>query len=405
MNSKKILTFVLALVMIVTVVVVPLLVGCQGDEEQTDGTTTPGTTTPTTPGTGTGTGTGTTTTTRPEDLPEIRIVYATQGSASSQSAIEYFRLFQKWNECTPNYEIVFEPHWTDEIFPGAQQVEALASGAIQMGSMYGYREEGFEPVSQIFSVPLLWFSHDHFVRFFETPEMQAVVEEDHDKGVWPIYSTSYTMWLAFADTYVDSPDDVVGMRIRAMESPIMTRAIELLEASPISVTVSELTVAMQTGMFEGMIATVSPSYITYLGYLDYMDYVIEVPITYSLGTTAFNSDFWLGLPDEASIAFLAIIDDWYANLMEGQLVEQERGKNMWRDGVIQGYQPTTTELEEWANKIQPLFDEVDQRLGRGLVDAAIATRTGEPQGQFGGLWMVDMDERYPGGYFFINTPR
>jgi TRAP-type C4-dicarboxylate transport system substrate-binding protein len=271
--------------------------------------------------------------------------------------------------------------------------------------MYGYREEGFEPVSQIFTIPLLWTSHDHFVRFFHTPEMQQVIEDDHDKGVWPIYSTSYTMWLAFADTYVDSVDDIAGMRIRAMESPIMTRAIELLGASPISVTVSELTVAMQTGMFEGMIATVTPSFIIYLGYLDYMDYVIEVPITYSIGTTAFNTDWWLGLPDEVKLAFYAIVDDWYADLFNSGQSEQERGKEMWRDDCEE-YQPTDAELDEWNSYLGPLYDEVDARLGRGLIDAALATRFGEPQGQFGGLWMVDMDERYgEDGYFKIMVAR
>jgi TRAP-type C4-dicarboxylate transport system substrate-binding protein len=403
-SRKKILTFVLALVMVVTVIAVPLLIGCQGDEEPTDGTTTPGTT-PTTPGTGTGTGTGTTTDGKPEELPEIRCVFASQGSASSMSAKEEFRLFQKWNEAAPNYDIVWEPHWTDEIFPGPQQVEALANGAIQMGSMYGYREEGFEPVSSIFTVPLLWTSHDHFVRFMATPEMQAVFQEDIDKGVYPQWSTSYTMWLAFSDTFVDSPDDVEGMRIRAMESPIMTRAIELLGASPIAVTVSELTVAMQTGMFEGMIATVSPGYIVYLGYLDYMDYVIEVPITYSMGTTAFNSEWFLGLPDEVRLAYYAVVDDWFANLMNCQVQEQERGKNMWRDDCEE-YQPTDAELDEWAALMGPLFDEVDQRLGRGLMDAALSTRFGDPQGQFGGLWVVDLDERYgDDGYFKIEVAR
>jgi C4-dicarboxylate-binding protein DctP len=270
--------------------------------------------------------------------------------------------------------------------------------------MYGYREEGFEPVSAIFTIPLLWTSHDHFVRFFNTPEMKAVVEEDHDKGVYPLYFTSYTMWLAFADTYVDSPDDVVGMRIRAMESPVMTRAIELLEASPIAVTVSELTVAMQTGMFEGMIATVTPSYIVYLGYLDYMDYVIEVPITYSIGSTAFNTEWYLGLPDEVRLAFEAIIDDWYANMFNCMRSEQERGKEMWRDDCEE-YQPTPAEIDEWADKIAPLFDEVDARIGRGLMDQALATRHGDPAGQFGGLLVVDMDERYPDGWFKINVAR
>jgi TRAP-type C4-dicarboxylate transport system substrate-binding protein len=114
------------------------------------------------------------------------------------------------------------------------------------------------------------------------------------------------MWLAFSNTPVHTLEDIQGMRIRTMESPIMTRSIELLGAAPISVTVSELTVAMQTGMFEGMIVALSPGYIRYLGYLDYNAYIFEFPITYTIAGTAMNADWYLGLPDEARLAFETI---------------------------------------------------------------------------------------------------
>ena len=394
MSRKRLLTLVGVLILALILVAVPILASCNGGDDGNgnggNGDTGNGTPPPPPP---------------PAERPEIRIVYAGHGSASSDSAVEQYRFFQMWDEVTPNHDIVWEPHWGDEIFPADQNVEAVASGAVQMGGTLGYRAESFEPLSQIFTIPLLWRSHDHIVRFFWSPECQARLAQHEQDGVKVAYFTTYTMWLAFSDRAVTQLEDIEGSRIRTMASPIMTRAIELLGANPVSVVMAELTVAMQTGMFEGMIVSLSPGYMRMLGYLDYMNYVVEFPITYTIAATAFNAPWYNGLDDEVKLAYEAIHPDWFANLMNITLQSQIDGKTIWRTEAT----PTSltqAEMDRWTAQMQPILDEVDARLGGGLMDAALATQYGDPQGQFGGLvigW--PLEDRYNAGYIMIPTPR
>ena len=185
----------------------------------------------------------------------------------------------------------------------------------------------------------------------------------------------------------------------------MTRSIELLGAAPISVTVSELTVAMQTGMFEGMIVSLSPGYIRYLGYLDYNAYLFEFPITYTLSSTALNTEWYTGLPDDVRLAFETILPNWYTNLDSAGVADRAIGIQMWEDDCEE-FVPSEAEMDRWTAAISPVIDEVDARIGGGLIDAAYRTMYGDPQGQYGGLILGQpIDDRYENGVHHILLPR
>jgi hypothetical protein len=78
---------------------------------------------------------------------------------------------------------------------------------------------------------------------------------------------------------------------------------------------------------------------------------------------------------------------------------------MWEDDSEE-YVPPQEEMDRWTAAIAPLIDEVDGRLGGGLVDAAYRVMYGDPVGQYGGLVAgMPLDDRYENGVHHILVPR
>jgi len=362
LERKKLALFA-GSILLVLAMVLPLAAACGGG-----GTTspTPGGTTPT------GTGTG--------ELKEIRIIFTGQNSKALYSEVAKTEWFN--NVFAPamepyGYKIVYEPHYQGEIFPGDQQIEALQMGNTQWGSCGNYAEEGWDPRVGLFFSPLLWLNHEHTDSFFKTPEAKAWMDDlDQKRGVHVISHSDYPMGLLFRTKLVKSLEDMKGLKIRTMTSRAQTRSMELLGAVPVIVSTEELTFAMSTGMMDGIINALHPAYFPQLGYLVYMHYALEFPITNAPTMTAVNSKWYYALPDPVR-KFIDV--EWpKENEKEYQLGVEDRlkGIKIIRETVKEYGKLSDAEFARWETAIKPLYDEIDKKIGGGLMAAAIRCRTG-----------------------------
>lgn len=309
-------------------------------------------------------------------IPVIKVVEALSTPPTYIVAVYWEDLMKMWDEALPNYKIDYDPHYGGEIFPGTQAIEALASGAIQMGGTMSGQSAGFEPRFKILDVPLLWTSRYHLRRFFETPEWQKVMRDHEAAGIHVLIDSvpSYWQWFYFYDKEVRTLEDMAGLRIRCQQTPPQIRAVELLGANPIAVAAAELTVAMQTHMFDGMVGCLSPPWIRMLGYLDYMKTALEFPITFTMLSKAVNTEWWYSLPEEVRQALEDLIPEWFDDYWEAYYqAELLDGMELVRNNIV-----TTTlseaEFAKWDAVLKPLQDEVGDKIGHDLIEAALRVR-------------------------------
>lgn len=348
---------VITLMLALIITCVPVLVGCGGAEDEEEDEPYP----------------------CPYDQGDtIPIVYATSSSAASLSEQAKIEIFEMWDAATPDYDIEVEYHFADELFAGSQAVEALASGALDMGASLSYRYEGFEPAFGLFSVPFLWSSFDHYLRFFDTPEWEVVHERYADSGIEIMYETlGWSISLPyFIDTEVTTLEDLKGLRIRTFESPIMARSVELLGANSLVVPMAELTMAMQTGMIDGMFGGTGRSYILMLGYLDYMQTALFLEANFYATGMGFNTYFWRTLPDDVRVAFHEIWgDNYYEMANQSSIEERWVTFEVLKDAITVTYL-TDAEFQRWLDAEEPLRNELDQQIGGDILAAIMRTREG-----------------------------
>ncbi len=357
MSRKKFFLLVVTFVLAFIISVVPILVGCGADEEEEEEELYP----------------------CPYDQGDtIPIVYATSASSASLTEQALVGLFEMWDEATPDYDIEVEYHYADELFAGSQAVEALASGALDMGAAVSYTYEGYEPAFGLFSVPFLWSSFDHYLRFFDTPEWQVVHDRYAESGIEIAYETlGWSISIPyFIDKEVTTLEDLQGLRIRTFESPIMARSVELLGANSLVVPMAELTMAMQTGMIDGMFGGTGRSYILMLGYLDYMKTALFLEANFYATSKGFNAYFWYTLPDDVRLAFNEIWGEHYYEVANVPSIKERWVTFEVLDEAITVTSLTPQEFQRWLDAEKPLRDELDQQLGGGLLDAIMRTREG-----------------------------
>jgi len=360
MGSKRFIIFT-SLFSALLIIALTVLSGCGGG-----GTASP------TPGQPTATGTGS------GSKPVIKWIYCTSASSNAIAEVAKRELYQKWADACPNYTLQFENHYGDELFPGQESLEAMASGAIQQAGTISYNYEGFESAFSIFSVPLLWKILDHYKRFFQTPEWK-VVEARHEKvGVHILWDTlNWSISIPYFRTKVVTKlEDIQGLRIRAMASPTQAKTIEALGAKPIIVSQSELTMAMSTGMIDGMFGGTGKAYIVMLGYLDFMKTALLYEVNFYPTATGVNAKYWANLPAEVKAAYEKIVVPVYYEKVNSPAVVERWDTFDWLKSKITVTELSAEEMKKWGDKLMPLWDSIDKQVGGGLIQAAIRTREG-----------------------------
>ncbi len=238
------------------------------------------------------------------------------------------------------------------------------------GGIGSYYTEGFEPRFGIFQVAGLWKDQDHLARFYLTPTWLNILSDLEKKGCKIIDYHDSWKWFYFKGRQVSSLEHFSALKIRCEPNPVVFRAVELLGGKPVSISRAELTLAMQTGMFDGMIVSPSLGTIKLLGYLDFMDSCLDFQVLFNFSARGVNTSWWHDLPDEVKQAFEALVAGW-----------SQETKAILRDDIAGGVERarssivitelTNDERERWCQVLEPLQDEVSTRLGSSLLEAVL----------------------------------
>lgn len=126
---------------------------------------------------------------------------------------------------------------------------ALASSAASAGGGLG----PFVPEAELFNLPFLFEDLDHFYRVLDGPvgeRVAAAVEERLDAivlGWW--FSGVRNVWNS--ERPVHSPEDLQGLKIRVMSTPVLVDAFNALGAQATPMSFGELYSGLEQGVVDG----------------------------------------------------------------------------------------------------------------------------------------------------------
>ncbi|WP_082232973.1 TRAP transporter substrate-binding protein [Halobacillus massiliensis] len=131
-------------------------------------------------------------------------------------------------------------------------LEQLQSGAVDMTKVSAGALESFSDDYQVFSLPYIFESEDHYRNVMESDIVNEIYQSTEDKGfVGLTYFDSGARSFYTKDTAIETPDDLKGMKIRVMDSPTAIQMVKLLGGTPTPMPYGEIYTGMQQGVIDG----------------------------------------------------------------------------------------------------------------------------------------------------------
>lgn len=145
-----------------------------------------------------------------------------------------------------------------EVLDGAQlggerdYIEGMILGSIQMAQVSTAPVSGFIPEFDLFSLPYLIRDTDHFKKVVSGPVGAKFSELAEGRGLkilaW--FDNGYRNVFNKVRPVV-TPEDMEGLKIRVMESPLMVNTLNAMGGSATPMSYSELYTALEQGVLDG----------------------------------------------------------------------------------------------------------------------------------------------------------
>ena len=236
--------------------------------------------------------------------------------------------------------------WTIEVYYGASmgsEQECLEMGrvnTVQIVPTSLSTMEQYMPDFGVFSLPYLFRSWEDFDDYLHnSPKCADLFDRLQDATNLKFVSVMNNGTRSLSTVGIDpikSPDDLKGVKIRAMSAPVWQNVISCLGGSPVAVAFNELYVALQTGVVQGQD---NPLALTYSQkFYEVLDDFYKTDHCYNNSAYFVNLDAWNALSDSDKELFNDLWQEWmidyynsiYADFEANAVAEMEKaGLRIW----------------------------------------------------------------------------
>lgn len=205
------------------------------------------------------------------------------------------------------------------------QNEGIQIGLIDMGMTTTGVLAIFAPEMNIFNIPFLFRSPEHFLEVTTGPigdELLAGLERHGYKGLY-IYAPAFRVPFNSVRP-INTPEDFSRLNLRTMEVPAHMDAYQSLGASVTPIAWGELYTALQLGTVDGAENALSSIYSQ--AFYEVTKYVSLVPVVSNACVLIMNLDKWNSLPENHRMAIEDALEASRDALNEAYLQEEQEAK-------------------------------------------------------------------------------
>ncbi|WP_346429743.1 TRAP transporter substrate-binding protein [Paracoccus sp. DMF-8] len=279
----------------------------------------------------------------------------------------------KFKELAEQYTdgaVVVEVYPNSQLYKDKEELEALQLGAVQMlaPSLAKFGPLGVQQF-ELFDLPYLMDGYDDLRKITDGEVGQTLLGLLDDKGIKGLAYWDNGFKVMSANSPIETPDDLLGLKMRIQSSKILEAQMLALDAVPQVLPFSEVYQALQTGVVDGtenppsnmftqkMHEVQKHATVTNHGYLGYAVIV--------------NKAFWDGLDP----AVREQLDRAMAEATEyaNSIAKEENDwamAEMVKAGTTTFHEPTEEERAEWIERLRPVHDEMASRIGADLIQQA-----------------------------------
>lgn len=253
-------------------------------------------------------------------------------------------------------------------------LEAVRTNVFQMTATTDGALASFYPKVQVFSIPYLFRSVREAVTFMnESPVMTAFAQDVEKTSGLRIVGYAADGFRNFVNNKhpIKTPDDVKGLKLRSMESPVMISLMKSLGAAPTPIPFPESAMAIRQGVVDG--GENPPSTIINGGWGEVIKYMSLDEHIFSGVFVYVNPDFLDGLSSQSRAAVLDGVQLYTSIMLAGKGQGYLTDTQKIRDMGVKVYVNTPEEKQAFRNAAQkPVIDFLSGELGADYVKSFLS---------------------------------
>lgn len=301
-----------------------------------------------------------------------RIKFALSVPESPLATVEAAKAFKSYVEARSNGAVQVE------LFFGTlggerELTEQVKQGTLEMAVSADGAATGFFKPLQLFAIPYLFASSPVAWEFFDHPFARKLQEDmRRQTGIRTLtYAENGFRNITNSRREIQTPDDMKGLKMRVMESPVFIRFMQSLGAAATPISFSELVISLKQGVVDGQENATPDIYEN--GMADVQKFMSVNEHIYSVNLVLVNDAFYQGLPhaEQRLIAEGARLWASLVNARKSQL-NQDYLQKIAQKGVK--IHVSTPDEKEAFRKVsqEPVKAYIASQVGDELVQGVLA---------------------------------
>ena len=258
-----------------------------------------------------------------------------------------------------------------EVLDGAQlggerdYIEGMMLGSIQMAQVSSAPVAGFVPEFDLFSLPYLIRDTDHFKAVVAGPVGDKYNELAEARGMkilaW--FDNGYRNVFNKVRPVV-TPEDMDGLKIRVMESPLMVNTVNAMGGSATPMSYSELYTALEQGVLDG--GENAAGNVLNDRFYEVSDYLSMTQHFRPPGIVSISMGTWKGLTEEQQ----QVLIEEGARLQAYEIaLTAEVGAAAIEELKSKGMEVNEADVDAFRARMGPVYEDFKAKHGPELLEA------------------------------------
>jgi C4-dicarboxylate-binding protein DctP len=249
------------------------------------------------------------------------------------------------------------------LYKDREIISAVRDGAVQMGYCSTNMLESHVPITEVFSLPFLTKKPEDVIKIEQGKIGKMLMDKMSKVGLKHVFWNDF----GFSDLFtrnklVRKPEDLKGLKIRAVGGKMTSETLKAFEAAPVFISSSEVYMALSKGVVDGYVSAFN-SFYARKNY-EVAKFATKFDLFIGNFPAIMNMKFWESLPNEIKEAILEVGRDTGDKVMKWSAEQNTKSINTVKEKGVTVYYPTSEEKILFTEAVQPVWEDFSKRHGK-----------------------------------------
>jgi tripartite ATP-independent transporter DctP family solute receptor len=243
-------------------------------------------------------------------------------------------------------------------------MEQVQNGALAMTKTSTGPMEAFVPEMQVFGLPYLFRDTDHFWKFADSEQGRELLHKGAERNMYGLcYYDAGSRNFYTQDRQIKTPDDLKGLKVRVMNSPMAIKMVEMMGGSPTPISWGELYSALAQGIVDGA-ENNPPSFVSNKHYETCKFFSLDGHVVLP-DMLLISAPIWNDLTEQQQAWLQQAADESSRFQRELWATESDEALETMKDLGVEVYEP---DKKPFMDKVAPMYDPYEGTPIGELVD-------------------------------------